>query len=63
MSNLHRSAGQLEPVQVLHGLLGVLGLVVDDESVALGPVRVRVLHQLDRLNPAKRLENSLKIKN
>ena len=44
---LHRPAGQLEAVEMLHGLLGVLGLVIHDEAVPLGPIRLGVLHQLD----------------
>jgi hypothetical protein len=54
--HLHGAAGQLESVEMFHGLLGVLRLVVDDEPVALGPVRLRVLHQLDRLDPTEGLE-------
>ncbi len=61
--HLHGAAGQLETVEMFHGLLGVLGLVVDDEPVALRPVRLRVLHELDRLDPTKGLKYTLKREN
>jgi hypothetical protein len=57
---LHRPSGELETIEMLHGLLGVLGFVVDYEAVALGPIRLRVFHQLDRLDPTERLKNAWK---
>ena len=53
MANLHVLASKLETIEVLHGLLGILGLHVGDEAIALGPVSLLVLLQLNGLYSAE----------